>query len=653
MESLESLFSPVKIGHMELKNRIVLAPMATSYALPDGGVSQRLIDYHENQAKGGVGLIITGSASVFSTGSHGSRHLGIWDDIYIEGFRRLAQAVHEYGAKLAPQLVHLGPNPESAVGVKPVGPSAIPSRMCKEVPRELSQYEIDEIVCAFGEAARRAREAGCDAVEIHAAHGSHHIISPFMSALHNKRTDGYGGSLTDRLRFAVEVIGSVKERAGKDFPVILRMSGEDLVPGGRTLLETEIVARVLESEGVDAFEISGGVYPELSWRIIPPAGTPPGLNVSAAAAVKELVKVPVIVVGRIKDAQLADHIIASGKADLVSMGRALVADPHLPGKAAAGRFDDIAPCIGCNLGCVGAQVAGGSMTCVVNPSVGKEREMMLTNVTKGRKVMVIGGGPGGLETARIAALRGHEVMLCEKSHKLGGQFNLAAIPPSRQENALLIKYLSTQVRNAGARIELGVAVTPELVSSLQPDVVIDASGAVPVIPEDIPGIERDIVVTAHEVLAGTGAVGKKNIIVIGSGMVGCEVADFLAEPDDNPVVGPVRVTVAGRRPIMAWDMLAEPRYLLLNRLREKGVKFITSAHIKEVLDDGIDYERNGQNDVIRGADCVVVALGSASASEFKGTIDTGTIEFHIIGDAREPRTALEAMAEAAEVARSI
>ena len=271
-------------------------------------------------------------------------------------------------------------------------------------------------------------------------------------------------------------MGSIKAKAGPDFPVILRISGDEYLPGGRTLEDTLYIAPKLVEAGVDAFEISGGVQPELTWRVMPPMGTPLGLNVPAAAAVKQVVDVPVMVVGRINNPLLAEDILQKGHADMTVMGRALLADPELPNKAAEGRFDDIAPCAACGLGCVGEQMKMRSMTCVINPSVGREKEMALVPAARRKRVLVAGGGPGGLEAARVAALRGHEVTLCEKGAKLGGQLNAAAMAPTKQEIALWIQYLAAQVEKAGVRVELNQEVTPQLIEERKPDVVIVATG---------------------------------------------------------------------------------------------------------------------------------------------------------------------------------
>jgi 2,4-dienoyl-CoA reductase-like NADH-dependent reductase (Old Yellow Enzyme family)/thioredoxin reductase len=576
--------------------------------------------------------------------------LELWDDKFIPGFEKLANAIHEHGAKLAPQLMH--PGAESWSKVETVGPSRVRSRVTKKIPRELTVEEIEEIIEAFGQAARRAREAGCDGVEVHAAH-AHMLVGAFMSPFRNKRFDAYGGSIEGRLKLPIEIIKRIKTRAGPDFPVILRISGDEIIPGGRTIQETQYIAPILAEAGSDAFEISRGVYPDRSWSIYPPTGTPLAWNAPYAAAVKEVVDVPVMVVGRINSPLVAEHILRTGKADMVSMGRALLADPELPKKAAEGMFEDIAPCIGCLTGCVGARRVGGNpMTCLINPAVGREKEMVLIATGKPKRVIVVGGGPAGLEAARVAALRGHHVTLFEKVPKLGGQLNLAAVPPFKQEICLTLKYLATQVGKAGVALEIGKEANPDLIRELKPDVVIIATGATPFIP-DIPGARKEKVSTSWDVLAGNAAQRARNIVVIGGGMVGCEVADFLAERGDNIVVGRRAVTIVTRQRDVALDMLPEPRQLLLERLREKDVRFITRATTKEILDDGVILDKDGEEVCISGIDSIILARGAKSLDELSGKIQDEVAEVYVIGDSKTPRRALEAIAEGAQVGRLI
>lgn len=652
MNSLPKLFSPVKIGAMEVKNRIAMAPMTTNWAPADGTVSDRMIDYLEARARGGVGLIIFETVTIDENFPYILQSVGLWDDKLIPSFKRFVDAMHAHGAKVAPQIGHPGPESFSFLkGIQAVGPSPILSKLNGQMCRELATEEIRPIVEQYGETARRAKEAGCDAMELHAAH-SYMLAGSFLSPLRNKRTDVYGGTIDGRLRFLLEVLESIRAKAGRDFPVILRISGDEYLPGGRDVRDTQYIAPKLVEAGVDAFEISGGAEPELVWRVLPTTGTPLGLNVQVAAAIKQVVNVPVMVVGRITNPRLAEEILQKGHADMTVMGRALLADPELPNKAAEGRFEDIAPCTSCSLGCIGEQMKFRSMSCVINPTVGKEKEMFITPAANPRKVLVAGGGPGGLEAARVAALRGHEVTLVEKAAKLGGQLNLAPVAPMKQEISLWIQYLTVQVEKAGVRVELGKEVTPEFIEGLNPDVVVVATGGECLVP-DIPGVDAPKVLQAHDVLAGKSTIMRSKVLIIGGGMVGCELADIIAGPGDNPMNADNAVTIVEMLPDIVPDEVPAARMLLVQRLREKGVKCITSATVNEILEDGVVITRDGQEDTIQGMDHIILACGVKSVDDLSERIGDKVPEVYVIGDAKEPRRALEAIAEGMEVALKI
>lgn len=652
MKPLETLFTPLRIGSMEVKNRIAMAPMTTNWAPSDGTVPERIIDYLEERARGGVGLIIFETVVVDERFPYIMQSIGLWDDSLIPSFKRFVDAMHAHGAKVAPQISHPGPESFSFLkGFQPVGPSPTLCKMTGQVCRELSVAEIQEVVAQYGEAARRARDAGCDAVEVHAAH-SYMLAGSFLSPLRNKRTDDYGGRADGRMRFLAEVVGSIKAKAGADFPVIVRISGDEYVAGGRTLADTLYVAPKLVEAGVDAFEVSGGVQPELTWRILPPTGTPLGLNVPAAAALKQVVNVPVLVVGRINNPQLAEDILQKRQADMVVMGRALLADPELPNKAAAGRFDDITPCTACSLGCIGEQAKMRPMTCVVNPALGREKEAPILPAPRRKRVLVAGGGPGGMEAARLAALRGHDVTLCEKGDRLGGQLNLAVIAPTKQELTVWIQFLIKQVLKAGVRVELGKEVTSELLDQMKPDVLVIATGGECIVPP-IPGVHRANVVHSSDILQGRLNAVRNKVLIIGGGSVACEVADAIAGPGDNPLDTENNVTMVEMMPEVAQDEPPAARMLLLQRLRDKGVRIVTSATVKEITDDGVVIEKDGAAQTIAGMDHVVLACGTRSNQRLKELVADRVPEVHVIGDAQRARRALEAIAEGFEVGRTI
>ena len=651
---LKHLFSPISIGTMEVRNRIVLPPMTLGYGAPDGTVTKRHRDYFEARAEGGAGLIITEATAVHPDRKFGLFPLGLYDDAQIASWRELATVTHHHGAKLAAQLMDPGPDSiQMLTGKQPEGPSSVVGRsLFRSLPRALTVGEIEAVIDDFAEAVRRAREAGLDAVEIHAAHG-YALVGSFLSSFFNKRTDNYGGSLEGRLTLLLEIIKAARDRVGRDFPIIVRISGDERRTGGLNLQESQIIARILTDAGVDALEVSGGTIPTVSWGVIAPSGTPLALNAPFSEAIKQVVDVPVICVGRINSPRIAEFVLETGKADLVSMGRALHADPELPSKAAAGFFEDIAPCIACNSGCIGTVVKGRPATCVVNPAAGREREMMIAPADMPKRILVVGGGPAGLEAARVAALRGHKVTLYEKGENLGGQVNIASVPPFMQEISQLIKYLSVQVRKAGVKVELGKEVTAGLIDELKPDVVIVATGAAPSIPENIPGIDKELVVTAWDTLAGNKASMAGKVVIIGGGLVGCETADFLAQTSDNFSAAPTEVTILEMRDKLAIDGVAEPRHLLLERLREKRVRILLNSELKEILDDGVVFVRNGQEESIRGVEYVILAMGVRPVDNLLVEIKDKIGNIFVIGDAKKPRKLLQATAEAAEIARKI
>ncbi|MBM4332630.1 MAG: FAD-dependent oxidoreductase [Deltaproteobacteria bacterium] len=648
MTKIKNLFSPIKIRSMEVRNRLVMAPMGTNLASQEGEVTPSLISYYEARARGGVGLIITDDTTITSSAIYHPNGLRLHDDRLIQSWKNLTQAVHAQGAKIAPQLIHPSFNAPSAFsGVQPVAASPIPSRRFREIPRELTVEEIEKIIEQFAEASRRAQEAGCDAVQIHCAH-AHHLLGSFLSPLYNKRTDAYGGSLEGRLRLPLEVIRHIRSKVGPGFPILIRISGDEFQPGGLAIEESRYIAPLLVQAGVDAIQVSAGTGNNF-WLVIPPTGTPEAPNASLAEQIKRRVDVPVICVGRILHPWVAENLLQSGKADMVAMGRALVADPELPNKAAQGDWDEIAPCVGDSMCLVSVQMEQ-KISCLINPAAGREEEASLLPATTAKKVLVIGGGPAGMEAARVSALRGHQVTLMERTSKLGGQLLLASFPPMKQEYTCIIQYLANQVKKAGVKVELNRKVDPAAVSSFLPEVIIIATGAGPLVPKDIPGIDKKHVVTAWDVLAGRTLVGPK-VVVVGGGKVGCETADFIAHPVDDLTPKGNRVTIVEMLENVALDEKSMARSLLIQRLKSKGVEIIVSAKVVEILPDGVKYLKEGREETLRGMDHIVLAMGAKSENVLSEKI--AGIPTLIIGDAKHPRTALEAIAEGWEIGRKI
>jgi len=653
MSSLSRLFSPIAIGTMELKNRIAMAPMATDYANPDGTISQRLIDYFAARAEGGVGLITTEVTTIDEFSPYVPRTVGLWDDKFIPGIEKLSDAMHAHGAKIIPQIAH--PGPESLAPLihqrQAVGPSPVMCFVTKQVCRELDRDEIEIIIEQFGEAARRAREAGCDGMELHAAH-SYMLVGSFLSPLRNKRADEYGGDLEGRLRMPLRVIERIRQKAGEDFPIVLRMSGDYIIEGGMDIQEAQYIAPILQEAGIAAFHISAGMYPDYSHRIIPPTGAPLRPNTGLARAIKQVVDVPVMVVGRINEARLAEAVLARDDADLVVLGRALLADPAFAKKAKARRFEDIAPCIGCGIGCVAGRQKGLDMTCVINPGCGLEGETALVPAAAPRKVMVIGAGPAGMEAARVAAQRGHRVTLFEKASKTGGLFNLAAVPPHKQELTRVTKYLTTQLVKAGVEVRLDTEVTESMVVEEAPDVAIVATGGEPLVAA-IPGIDGPRVATCREVLAGTIPIMPGKVLIIGGGMTGCETAEFMFQQGDHPLVGHTSVTIIEMLDDVATDMSPEGRVALLDRIRRKGIEIMLRTEVVQFLEDGVVVERDGQQESIRGVDRIVLCMGVKPVDELADRLRDKVGEVYVIGDAKQAGSLYEAIGEGRRLAMAL
>ena len=645
-----TLLSPIRIGSMEVKNRFVVPPMGTNYATEQGIPTQQFIDYYTARAKGGFGLIIGEVTAVSPIGRAIWNEPGLWCDEQIDGWRKMAENCHKYGAKIVTQLHHAGRQTTTDIAGPgaPVAPIAIMDPLLErfgigEMPRELTTEEIWEIIGQFRDAAVRAQEAGLDGVEIHGAHG--YLVAEFMSAYSNKRIDEFGGDFEGRMKFPAEIVKAIKKACGNGFNLIFRFSADERIYGGRTIEESKVVARILEDAGVHALDISNSVYGRYEWLWATEA-TPVGYIAQQSEQIKKSVKIPCIVVGRLNNAYLMEDILSTGQADLVALGRESLAEPEWPNKVAGDALEDIAPCIACHQGCA-AYIFNKEIrkcSCLVNPFCGKEETMKIAAAKKSKKVMIAGGGPGGLEAAWIAAKRGHRVTLYEKQNILGGAFRIAAIPSAKTILTTPIKYYITQGRKFGVEYKLNTEVTPELIAQEKPDVVILATGGVPLIPE-IPGIDNPKFIKANDVLEGKAIPGYK-VLVAGGGLIGAETADFMAEHSR-------KVSIIEMQPDIALDMHDVHRIHLLRRLKEFEVDRITSARVVEFLDDGVVYEKDGRKEKITGFDSIVLAMGTASHNPLEAKIKGKVPELYVIGDAASVRQAIDAIAEAAEVACSI
>lgn len=675
----EKLFEPGKIGTLEIRNRIVLPAMGLNYCT-DQTLNERWQNFYEERARGGAGLMIV-SAGVEHTGEKGYELLNTRDkdayipslghDQYLPGWQKLAEAAHRHGAKLGVQIVHTGKFSHSSQlgGEQPVSASAIQANMTVhglpgEMPRELTIAEIKLIQRNFARTVERAKRAGLDLVEINACSG--YLVREFLSPLTNQRTDEYGGNLENRMRFFLEIISKIQEAVGKDYPLMARISGNEYLPQGHTLDEASILAQALEKAGLHAISVVGGGH-ETTVPLTPMA-VPRGAFVYLAQGIKKVVNIPVIASARINNPEMAENILRDDRADFVAIARSLLADPDFPNKAKEGRPEDIRPCVACNQGCYDMLFEWKPITCLINPRVGLEKERQIIPAVTKKKVMVIGGGPAGLEVSQVLALRGHTVTLYEKESQLGGQVKLSAIPPGREELANIPLYFDKQLHKLGVQVNLGRAVNGELINQEKPDVVIVATGAEPFVP-DLPGIKSKQVITSWEALDGDTLVGRR-VVVLGGGSVGCETAMYLAQKGtidtetfafltghgacdpqtalDLSVKGNRDVSLIEMRPRIGQDLGKGNRWVFMSEIKRLGIKVITKAEVTAITDEGVKI-KIGEEEQLVPADTVVVAVGSRSNNLLYAQIKDLVAETYLIGDAQKPARVLDAIHEGFEL----
>lgn len=634
------IFEPITINKTEFKNRLVVSAMVTSYCNEDGTPTERYIAYHEEKAKGGWGIICTENYAI-APGVGGFKKLpGLWDDSLIKPHQELTRRVHAAGGKIVAQIYHAGRETTTEItGKQPVGPSPIREPSLPEIPRELTIDEIQEIVEQFGECARRVKETGFDGVEIHGAHG--YLLGAFVSPFSNKRTDQYGGSLEGRARLPLEVVRRVREAVGPDYPIIYRMSSVEYVEGGFSIQEATMFSQLLEDAGVDCIHCSQGIYVS-AHTIQPPSVIPNGFYADHAATLKQVVDIPVITVGRYADPLMAEAVLRAGKADLVTMARASLADPALPNKAMRGETADLVRCIGCLQGCVGDQLTG--VRCMVNPHTGQEYLHKLAPTTEKKKSMVVGGGVAGCEFALIAAQRGHDVSIYEKDHQLGGQWITAAMPIGKTDFASFLVWQKRKLTELGVAIHLDTKVTKELVNEVKPDLVVVATGSKPFIPR-IPGAENPHIVTAHDVLLGKVNIGK-NAVVIGGGLVGAETADHMVQHGS-------KVTLIEMLPQIVMEGENNPTHYLLDRLERGKVDIHVSSRVEEIGTDTVVFSTDGQQHRISNLDMIVLAVGVATDKEFIKELEGENYEVLLVGDADKVSNGYHAIQDAYECAMAI
>lgn len=621
---LDNLFSSITINNRQLKNRCIVPAMVMNLCQEDGSCTEKFAAYHEAKAKGGFAMIITEDFAITNVAGKGHQYIGgLWKDEHIPGFKEYTDRLHKWGALSIVQLHH----PGRQVGVIDAdvswAPSAIPCPFSPEMmPHEMTIAEIKLVVEQFGQAAARAKAAGFDGCELHGAHG--YLIEEFMSPYSNKRTDEYGGDLSNRMRFALEIIREARKQTGPDFIIGYKLSSDEWVSGGLTIEDTKAYVPFLEEAGINYIGVSVGVY-RSGDQIIPSMYTQHGWIADNAKEVKSVATVPVYAIGRINDTRVANAIIKSGKADMVAMGRQSIADPETPNKAQAGCFEDIRTCVGCLHGCDANVNLEKSGTCELNPIIGHESEAEYQTVMADspKKVLVIGAGPAGLEAAIGAAKRGHNVTVYDKDRWAGGKYRLASVPPCKGELGAFIVWQMHELKKLNVPVILNTEVTKEIVDALKPDVVIAATGTTPVIPKKIPGYDKSLVVLGTDVLSGKANTGH-NVVVIGGGHAGAETANHIASYMKN-------VTIVEMQEDIAMDEVDTPRNALLADLAKNQVRVCASSSVQEIKDHSVVVAGKFNEEI--ECDTVVISIGHKPNTALADKLKEAGYDVRIIGDA--------------------
>ena len=638
MKNFPHLFEPIQIGKTTVKNRIFMPPLSTNLA-DKGYVTDALVEHYSNRARGGVGLIVTEVTTVEPTYTYLPGDMSIYDDSYIPGWKKLVDAVHKYDTKILSQLFHPAYMAFPVPGTPQlIAPSNVGPYYAKSAPRAVTVEELHVLVRQFGEAALRFKKAGGDGVEIQCAH-AHGLLGGFLTPLYNKRTDEYGGDINGRLRLTLEVIREVRKQCGDDFIIDVRISGDEYSEGGLTLNDMIYVSKQLEKEGVDFLHVSGGNTIKRG-SSMPAPGTSPAPHAHASEEIRKHVHIPVATVARINEPWVAEELIADGKADICMIGRANLCDSEFANKAREGRTDDIRPCIGCGR-CLTGIMFGKPIACTVNPSV-ETNDIDEADVKK--KVLVIGGGPAGMEAAYVAKKRGHEVVLCEKENELGGLLRLAAVPISKQELCKVIKFMARRLNNEGIDVRTGCEVTPQMLADEFKDYeIICSTGAKPKEIEAFKQFKQTM--TADDILSGRKFPGRK-IVILGGGSVGCETADYLAPLVNDLFPANRDVTVIEMTGSLMTGDGGAAKSRLTQRLMSKGVKLLLNAQVKKVDESTITYEQDGEEHTIKDADTLVFAVGyTPTKVEYENA--------HYIGDCGKVGNLKDAISGAYQLAKSL
>jgi 2,4-dienoyl-CoA reductase-like NADH-dependent reductase (Old Yellow Enzyme family)/pyruvate/2-oxoglutarate dehydrogenase complex dihydrolipoamide dehydrogenase (E3) component len=649
----EILFQPLTIAGLKLPNRVLMTTVKLGYGTPQGEVTERHIAFYVRRAEGGVGLIATEPLYIHRNGREIPTQMGIHDDELIPGLRRLTDAVHEAGGLIMAHINHAGrvANPKLVPGDERVSASDVLCPANQVTPRALTLEEIPTYVHYFVRAARRVREAGFDAVEIPFSHG--YLIHQFLSPHTNRRNDEYGGSLENRLRFGREVIAAVREVVGDSFPIVARMNAQDHVEGGLTIEDAEEIALALEKMGVDALSVTSGTMCESVAYCLYPIGTPKAHLLPMSARIRNHVSIPVAVAGRIRTPDVAREALALGQADWIGLGRPFLADPDWVRKTEIGDEVAILRCAACHQGCLTELRKGHGTSCLFNPLTGREAEVQIAPVEQPRQVMVAGGGPAGMEAAIIAAQRGHRVTLYERDDRLGGRFREAVQVPYKEEFADLIRYQQVQLQRTGVEVHLNATVTPETVSAEEPDAVVVATGAQPIVPP-FPGLKETRWMTAYDLLDGRAEVSTPTAFIVGAGTTGMETAEYLAGRG-------IRCMVVKRRPEVGGKLDPLARSLLLRRLESLGVDVRTGVEVVR-----FETDEQGQTTVVARpwphqegapelrfpAETVIIGMGLRADHSLADAL-ADRPDVYTIGDCVEPREVLHAVYEGFEVGRTV